>query len=625
MKKNLLLFTLLLAGVFTLSAQHARRVLVEEFTNASCPPCASQNPGFNAILDANHDIVTPVKYQTNWPGFDPMNSQNPSEVATRVSYYGVTGVPHGLVDGVPIFDDCGYTGAPGCLSAAELQASAAITTPVVMDMSYTFNATYDTIAIEVSATSDIDLTGDLRLHVVLVEDRIFFDAAPGSNGEKTFEQPVRKMVPGAAGTSTGNFDAGVTKTYNFTVALPAYLYNVNQLGVSAWLQNHTTQEVFQSFRIAPATPKVLIPSSSTFVCSPGSNPSFSIINLSDQPLTTALLRYRQGNDPWQDYNWTGNLAEGESAVITLTNISITTPGANTIDVLAVSSNNGMLQTPQNEGYGTVTVQGLFDPGSVLPFAYPFQSAAFPPAGWLVENAGTDGWKISTVAGSNSTRSTKNNMFDYDAAQTILQTPKLDLTMPAGSTTNLKFDHAYTYYNASYKDSMRVDISADCGLTWTTVFHDGYIGLATAPAQTSAFTPSSSQWASHEIDITAFAGSGSVFVRFVAESGYGNNLYLDNVEVSSLVGVKTLTLNNFSIAPNPSNDVSEVRFGLASAQNIQLMVFDALGALVQNRDLGELTSGNHSVSISALGLNSGSYRVVLQGKDGVAQTQWVVLK
>lgn len=73
--------------------------LHEEFTQASCGPCASQNPAFNAVLAANTAKATSLKYQTSWPGVDPMNAQNPTDVQTRVNYYSVNGVPDAIMDG----------------------------------------------------------------------------------------------------------------------------------------------------------------------------------------------------------------------------------------------------------------------------------------------------------------------------------------------------------------------------------------------------------------------------------------------------------------------------------------------------------------------------------------------
>ncbi len=626
MQKKLLISTMLIACfAFTVSAQYARRPLVEEFTNASCGPCAGQNPGFNAVLDATASKVTPIKFQTVWPGTDPMNAQNAAEVATRVTYYGVTGVPHGVLNGTNIANDCNaYDGAPACLTVAKVDAAYAETTPVNMNVSYVFSPAYDSLKIVVSVTSDVALSGALKLHVAIVEDAIFFSAAPGSNGEKEFFQVMRKMLPGAAGTTTGDFTSGETKEYTFNVKLPTYIYNKNQVGVTAWLQDDTNKQVHQSFRAAPASPQVNIPSAGTFVCTSGSSPIVTLNNTSDAALTSATIRYRIGTNAWEDYLWTGNVPAGGSTQITLPNTEITVAGISTLDVLVVASNNGAIQTNLNAGFGTITIKGLFAVGAPLPVGNTFQSAAFPPAGWDLTNVGANGWKLATNAGSGSTRSAKNNFFDYDAANTLLMTPKIDLSTMSGNTV-LTFDHAYAFYNAGYQDSMRVEVTGDCGATWTTVFHDGYEGLATSPAVTTAFTPTAAQWASHSIDLSNFNGSADFFVRFVGESGYGNNLYLDNVNVSTATSVKTLELSTFTLSPNPTSDIAEVRFGLASAQEIQLMVYNALGSLVQTSDLGTLTSGQHSVSLDATRLNSGSYRVVLQSKEGIAQTQWIVLK
>ena len=626
MKKSLLLLVFG-AMLFSASAQYTKRVLVEEFTNASCPPCASQNPAFNALLQANASKVTAIKYQTSWPGTDPMNAQNPSEVTTRVNYYGVSGVPTGLVNGTVIANDCnGYDGAPACLSAAEINAAYG-QTPVNITVGFTLNAAFDSMFITASVLSDVALTGDYRLYIGVIEEVINFNAAPGTNGEKEFFQPMRKMFPNAEGNAAGNFAAGETKSYNFAWKIPAHIYNENQLGLVAFLQNYTTQEVMQSAYQEPASPKIGIPSGISIVCESGSSPSVTITNQADEALTSASFKYRLGTNPWEDYAWTGNLAPGASTVITLSNIVITQSGNNLVDILPISSNNGAIQTNILAGYSTLTIKALFDAPAALPVATPFQSAAFPPTGWLLKNEGTNGWKIATNAGgSGSTRSAKNNMYDYPNGTTELQSPKIDLTQSSGTTT-LTFDHAYTYYETAtelFFDSLRVEITGDCGATWTTLLHDGYEGLATAPATSGSFTPTAAQWRANTFDISSYNGQ-EIMLRFTGETGFGNNAYVDNVNITTAVGVKNLDLSSFTLSPNPTRDIAELRFGLDKAQNIQLNVFNALGVLVQSQDLGQLSSGDHAVSLEAAKLNSGSYRVVLQGSEGVAQTQWIVVK
>jgi hypothetical protein len=81
-------FTLFLlpALVFALgsNAQAPKYALFEHFTQASCVPCAQQNPGFqSSILEANPNTVRHIAYHTYWPGVDEMHDYNESEIDAR--------------------------------------------------------------------------------------------------------------------------------------------------------------------------------------------------------------------------------------------------------------------------------------------------------------------------------------------------------------------------------------------------------------------------------------------------------------------------------------------------------------------------------------------------------------
>ncbi|HRD52911.1 MAG TPA: hypothetical protein PKY96_09735, partial [Flavobacteriales bacterium] len=110
----------------------------------------------------------------------------------------------------------------------------------------------------------------------------------------------------------------------------------------------------------------------------------------------------------------------------------------------------------------------------------------------------------------------------------LVTPLIDLSGSAG--TRLKYKHAYSGYGAGYDDGMRVEVSGDCGLTWTTTFQAVGAALQTNPYVTSAWTPTNcSQWLQHDDDLGAFDGQ-QILVRFVNINGYGNWLHLDDVVI-----------------------------------------------------------------------------------------------
>ena len=97
MKLKNLLFLSLSIALFApsfLSGQMAKKyVMFEHFTQASCGPCASQNPIFDATRQMNIGNVHHVAYHTYWPGVDPMYDANTVEQDDMITTYSVTAVP----------------------------------------------------------------------------------------------------------------------------------------------------------------------------------------------------------------------------------------------------------------------------------------------------------------------------------------------------------------------------------------------------------------------------------------------------------------------------------------------------------------------------------------------------
>src|SRR5688572_4136091 len=224
MKKILTLIALSGMTLFSY-AQSQRMVLLEEFSNASCGPCAAQNPALNALLANNTSKVISLKTQVWWPGFDPMYAQNTTEVSTRVTYYGVSGVPYALVNGTPIPNDCGYyLGAPACLNQSEIDAAYGTTSPFNFTLSHTFSANYDSIFITAGVGASQAVSGSLKLHIALTEHQIDYPSAPGTNGEMVFHGVMRKMIPTDAGTTmTGTWAVSDSNTYTLAAAVPSYI------------------------------------------------------------------------------------------------------------------------------------------------------------------------------------------------------------------------------------------------------------------------------------------------------------------------------------------------------------------------------------------------------------------
>ena len=151
-------------------------------------------------------------------------------------------------------------------------------------------------------------------------------------------------------------------------------------------------------------------------------------------------------------------------------------------------------------------------------------------------------------------------------------PPLDFTTDTAAT--LQFNLAYAQFSSSYVDRLKIDVSKDCGSTWTNKYNKSGSALATAPTTTGSFTPTAAQWRAETIDLTSYAGESQVFIKFVGISGYGNNLYIDDINILpySTIGVtenKIPSANDVAVYPNPFSSVAFIDISLAENLKLKL--------------------------------------------------------
>jgi hypothetical protein len=115
---------------------------------------------------------------------------------------------------------------------------------------------------------------------------------------------------------------------------------------------------------------------------------------------------------------------------------------------------------------------------------------------------------------------------------VLLHPYLDLT--TATTAFLRFDRAYALFNSTYPERLRVLVSTACDFsnTFTEVLNLEGSALATAPSTTSSFVPTSAaHWQNSVISLQNFIGN-KIQIAFEVTNAYGNNVYLDNVVIST---------------------------------------------------------------------------------------------
>lgn len=277
----------------------------------------------------------------------------------------------------------------------------------------------------------------------------------------------------------------------------------------------------------------------------------------------------------------------DSLKVKVKTIGTVTPGVYTITFTGQGPNG----TPVHKRNVTLTVNSTA--GSQP--CEDFSDTKFPPPLFYSEYTGpTNFWARNTVSAYGSgTGSARFNF--YSAAAGTVQSLTSNNFTNAVSNTYLTFDQAYAPFTSFGPDTLLVEVSSNFGLTYTTLAlltgrSDGTGELNTAPATIFTYTPVASHWRPKIYLLPV----GTNKIRLTAKSGFGNNLYLDNICVQALPTpessvVYTLPEGFYRNVPIPStiNDTARVYLHRIDFPNI--VVDSATSIILSNAAIPVLFS------------------------------------
>lgn len=180
----------------------------------------------------------------------------------------------------------------------------------------------------------------------------------------------------------------------------------------------------------------------------------------------------------------------------------------------------------------------------------------------------------------------NHEYSSYGVDELLLPVNLDLTQVIDP--QLHFDVAYAPYfdGNAFIDSFKVMISNNCGTSNTILYNSGGEALSTTSSgegpnnlyEYEVFSPQNcEEWRSVTLDLSAYAGQ-YVTIKFVSQSGYGNNLYLDNIWIEStpLATSETEKKVAIQILPNPTSGQSIVSGQGLDGDQLTLHIISASG-------------------------------------------------
>lgn len=640
MKKILLLALAVGMSYLGVVAQSQRTVVVEEFTQASCPPCETTTPALNTILEANVDKVVQMRYQTSWPGVDPMNADNPDEVAARVSYYGVGGVPNVRLDGA----EPTQAVFPELVTQQEIDAAHGVSSPVLLNISHSISADYSSMDVTVTVANEdpsaIFSNPNARLRIAIVEEKISWPAPPGSTSITVFDAVMKSFITGTDGMALNDIAGGESWENTWSgISIPESTYSLNELAVVAFIQDDSNQAMINgaySHPIALSIPDLALMDNTQVgddLCDYSFTPGVTVSNLGagDAMESFNVELYINGNladmvaveggigagASVMVSDFDAELADGSSNVsyLVVTNEidgNVLNQASPTIAIgKAIAANGDIAIDFEDTNLGTRPTFGLFD-------------AEFTNANFVVFNADGVGGTSPVGGYGESERMLLVNFYQWNPASINGSGNMIFLNeydVPAQGAT-VSFDRAFTTWGGS-NDRLSVDLSTDCGNTFETIWTKAGSELATAPELNNSsgfFIPTADQWETEDIDLSNYIGE-TIMLRFSVESGWGDMLYLDNIEINMLSGVNDQEPLDFVLGPNPTSDELNISFKNeeSSVTNIKILSLD--GKILDERSIANSNFVSESFDVSRL--NAGMYLINIETATNSFSTKFYV--
>ena len=267
------------------------------------------------------------------------------------------------------------------------------------------------------------------------------------------------------------------------------------------------------------------------------------------------------------------------------------------------------------------IKVMSNPGVGIPYVEGFENVSnFPDnLNFSVDNPNGDyTWEVSSAAASSGSKSLvlKNHSVNADDDDKLVS-GSIDLSVldPADDFI-MSFKYAYHKQNASNDEWLKIYVSKDCGDSWSLrkLIHGNVLS---DQVQSSYYTPVSEDWETVVItNISDLYYVPNFRYRFEFESDGGNNIYIDDINLSSPVFTsvnETKAEQSISLFPNPSEHLTQLNLNGFEDEVLSIALYDVTGHKIRNIYSG-LVGASTVLNIETGQLSKGLYIIKIDGNS-----------
>ena len=318
-------------------------------------------------------------------------------------------------------------------------------------------------------------------------------------------------------------------------------------------------------------------------------------------------------------SWDWSFPGGTPSASTEQNPTITYNTAGTYSATLVAGNISGSDSFTRTNYVNVSGDAMYNAEF---YSDGFESPSDFSSDWEIMNyTSTYTWERNTSYKYSGSASVRMNNYSNTAGEVDdLISPSYNLSLVNEPT--MTFKYAFAQKNADNTDRLRVQVSTNCGETWSTRWVKSNEALGTVTAQNGPFYPTQqSQWQEVEVSIpTNVAAEDNVRFKFEFTCGGGNFLYIDDINITGVTGISEAAEAGISIYPNPATNAviveltNELRNVKAEIRSINGQVISVASITNQKStlDISNLSSGIYFLRLFSDNLDV-TEKIVVAGK------------
>lgn len=268
-----------------------------------------------------------------------------------------------------------------------------------------------------------------------------------------------------------------------------------------------------------------------FICDPVVIPSLVVLNTGNNVVNSATAEIRLNNQLIESRTFNLNLATGEFDTLRFNTLELSGVGNQfTATILTVNgsqdpnpSNNTLTSTPVLQGQISLPYNlDLQDVGNSWIIRNPDDSFTWE----VVNNQFIDGSVRPLIR-------IRNYEYDANGQLDFLISPQINLSEFPNAQLVFRMAHA-PFAAQGFSDALYVAISTDCGNTFSIIdapYAKNVQFLQTVNPILDEFEANSdAQFRTEIVNLAPFADLGSVRIAFINQNGFGNNIFLKDIQI-----------------------------------------------------------------------------------------------